>query len=225
MICEGDVCYIPKSYFNKETSENVETLNGFWSFLFGLPTIGTLLDQHDQPATISSMKPIVIFYWSAYWCPPCQNVSPKLMKFMEDNKDEISVVYMGADHNATMQEENLFEKPFHKFTYSEKKREMTKEFMKKYPSARGYPTAFAVERDSGNILTEKAVDFINISPGTAISMWKNGEAIVPEETVKAYYANLFPSDESKFPEDVPILHYFLWILLLIAAKPPFLLNN
>ncbi|KAF0700011.1 Aste57867_9446 [Aphanomyces stellatus] len=156
---------------------------GFWANLYnGAAKPGTLTDPNGIAITINDLKPIVLVLLSAYWCPPCRALTPSLIKFGDDNKDDVSIVYFGRDINATMQEFNLRTKPnYNRYEWTTDGLDVFKQLKIAYPSIKGIPTLFAVERDSGKILSERAAVSIRRQPETVVAEWQAGEDITEDQ--------------------------------------------
>ncbi len=57
-----------------------------------------LVDAQKQPVSVDSLDgKIVGIYFSAQWCPPCRNFTPKLVSFRNANKDDFEVVFVSSD--------------------------------------------------------------------------------------------------------------------------------
>ncbi|RHY21881.1 hypothetical protein DYB28_010252 [Aphanomyces astaci] len=156
---------------------------GFWSdFYNGEAKPANLTDANGVSITINDLNPIVLVLLSAYWCPPCRALTPSLVQFAADNKDQVSVVYFSRDINSTMQDFNLSTKPtYNRYEWSESNIKVFAQLKAAYPSILGIPTLFAVDRDTGKVLSERAAVSIRSRTATVIEEWKRGEDITDEQ--------------------------------------------
>ncbi|ETV93342.1 hypothetical protein H310_12607 [Aphanomyces invadans] len=159
------------------------TPQGFWADLYnGEAKPGNLTDSNGVSIQIDDLNPIVLVLLSAYWCPPCRALTPSLVKFADDNQDQVSVVYFGRDINSTMQNFNLSTKPsYNRYEWSAANVNVFAQLKAAYPSILGIPTLFAVDRDTGKVLSERAAVSIRSRTATVIEEWKRGEDITDEE--------------------------------------------
>ncbi|OQS04622.1 hypothetical protein THRCLA_03161 [Thraustotheca clavata] len=189
---------------------------GFWADLLRRENgVGELLDVQNNPITLADLNPTVLVLMSAYWCPPCRALTPSVVKFIEDNKDEVSVVYFSRDYNETMQNFNLRTKPYNKFSWQPTNISTFKYLKTKYPSIQGIPTLFAVDRDTGNIYTERGAVSIRMYPDTVIEQWKNGEDITQEQEDE-YWSRSRKSDAE--PVDI-VEHLPLNTIVTLSGDP------
>ncbi|KAG9408699.1 hypothetical protein AC1031_020548 [Aphanomyces cochlioides] len=162
--------------------ETTTEYHGFWADLFnGEAKPGQLTDANGTPISLQDLNHIVLVLMSAYWCPPCRALTPLLIEFAQDNKDEVSVVYLSRDYNQKMFDFNLSTKPYNRFSWNDSFLEVFKQLKAAYPSILGIPTLFAVDRDSGKVLAQRAAVSIRSRPASVISEWKNGQDITEEE--------------------------------------------
>lgn len=64
---------------------------------------GKLVDGEGKPVKTDNLKKAkyVAVYFSAHWCPPCRAFTPKLVKFVEDNRKDgnFEVVFVSSDRS------------------------------------------------------------------------------------------------------------------------------
>ena len=60
-----------------------------------------LVDEAGKTVDLASLKgKTVAVYCSAHWCPPCRTFTPQLVKFANENKDKLAVVFVSFDQSA-----------------------------------------------------------------------------------------------------------------------------
>ncbi|KAF0694801.1 Aste57867_14325 [Aphanomyces stellatus] len=190
---------------------------GFWSHFYnGAVKPGALLDPTGVAITIDHLKPIVLVLFSAYWCPPCRALTPSLVQFGHDHVDDVSIVYVSRDYNSAMQQFNLRTKPtYNRYEWTAGNVELFNQLKAVYPSIMGIPTLFAVDRDSGNVLAERAAVSIRLRPETVISEWRAGRDISKEEE-NAWWNSTRGGD---LPQ-VDLMPHLPWSSLVDASGNP-----
>ncbi|EQC34295.1 hypothetical protein SDRG_08068 [Saprolegnia diclina VS20] len=162
-------------------------MTGFWNYLFDDDLdLGPFVDAAGRPATLADLNKIVLVLFSAYWCPPCRAFTPSVLQFLQAHPSEVSVIYFGRDHNAKMQRFYNRHKPYYRFEWREANAAAFQAIKAAYPSIQGIPTAFAVERDSGMVFSERARIGVLLQPDTILSLWRAGDDI-SEADEEAYW--------------------------------------
>ncbi|KAF0708733.1 hypothetical protein AaE_013108 [Aphanomyces astaci] len=191
---------------------------GFWSdFYNGEAKPANLTDANGVSITINDLNPIVLVLLSAYWCPPCRALTPSLVQFAADNKDQVSVVYFSRDINSTMQDFNLSTKPtYNRYEWSESNIKVFAQLKAAYPSILGIPTLFAVDRDTGkvDILPHLPLESIVDAKGRPVAVDSLNQFIIlyfgakwaqTEDSLTSAVASF----ASEHPEDVSAIYYSL----------------
>ena len=89
------------------------------------------------------------FYFSAHWCPPCRQFTPKLVKFRDENKDAFEVVFVSSDNSPKEQMGYMKEAGMKWFTLEHRSREASA-LAKKF-NVRGIPALIIVSPDGETI--------------------------------------------------------------------------
>jgi nucleoredoxin len=80
--CDGHVCALP-------------TQSGKGSTLSALPLVNDAMESAKNDLG----TPIVLLYFSASWCPPCQHFSPLLSQFIQSHTEDVTCIYVSADRS------------------------------------------------------------------------------------------------------------------------------
>ncbi|KDO20764.1 hypothetical protein SPRG_13515 [Saprolegnia parasitica CBS 223.65] len=191
---------------------------GFWSYLFDDDLdLGPFVDAAGRPATLADLNEIVLVLFSAYWCPPCRAFTPSVLQFLQANPNEVSVIYFGRDHNANMQRFYNRHKPYYRLEWCETNSAAFQAIKAAYPSIQGIPTAFAVERDSGMVFSERARIGVLLQPDTILSLWRAGDDI-SEADEEAYWLRDEPVADHN--EKVDVIAYLPLETLVTAHGDP-----
>ncbi|WAQ95333.1 NXN-like protein [Mya arenaria] len=109
--------------------------------------------KDGQPFAFTDEECIGI-YFSAHWCPPCRQFTPKLKTFYNGVRSQghkFEVVFVSADLDEESFDENLQEMPWAalRYDHSEIKDSMSEKF-----GLIGIPNLIIVDRQ-GNVITKK----------------------------------------------------------------------
>jgi len=103
----------------------------------------------DELITRAAGKPIGL-YFSAHWCPPCRQFTPKLAKLYEDGlKDKLEIVFVSSDRDVKSFEEYRAEMPWPALPFDDRD---AKAALSEACGVEGIPT-LAVIDTAGNIIT------------------------------------------------------------------------
>ena len=137
-----------------------------------------LINADGSLVDLSSLKnKFVGIYFSAHWCGPCRQFTPKLVEFRNQIPNQFEVVFASADHDASAMlaymKETAMPWPALPFG-SGKKTALDRTFQ-----VRSIPT-FVVLDPSGRLVSPNARnDVTTLSPMDALAKWKNDAAKAP----------------------------------------------
>lgn len=125
---------------------------------------GNLLDSKGNPvdASVLNDKELTAFYFSASWCPPCQQFTPMLISYAEKNKNRLNVVLVSSDRSAALQQQYIdkYKMPFYAVRYGSPAVELLRSTFKlKY-----IPFLVVVDRN-GKVITTEGVSTIHSGKG------------------------------------------------------------
>lgn len=111
-------------------------------------------------------KDLVLLYFSASWCPPCQSFSPRLKEFYAHVKDSIEIVYISSDRSIAE-----FEGYYGKMPWLSLPPTNSAHIKNKLAQAcqiTGIPALLVLDRATGYFITDQA--------RTHVEQWKNNSA-------------------------------------------------
>ena len=108
-------------------------------------------------------------YFSAYWCPPCQEFTPKLVEFRNKNVEDFEVVFVSSDFD---QEEqfNYIKEAKMKWLTLPIDSNVSLSLSEKFQVA-SIPTLVVISPD-GKAISKDGHDHILNAPANAIENWK-----------------------------------------------------
>ena len=108
--------------------------------------------KHDLKTAFANKK-IVLLYFSAHWCGPCRQFTPKLVDFYKQNKKSDSlfeVVFISADHDEGGFKEYFAEMPWLSIDYDDDNRERIQATYK----VSGIPSLKVIDCGTGRIIED-----------------------------------------------------------------------
>jgi thiol-disulfide isomerase/thioredoxin len=101
-------------------------------------------------------KEFIGIYFSAHWCPPCRDFTPKLAQsYSEGLRDKMEIVFVSSDRDEQAFKEYLGEMPWLALPYSKR---AEKETLSKIFGVEGIPTFVILDKDS-NIITSEGTSY------------------------------------------------------------------
>ena len=112
--------------------------------------------KYKTISTVEALKDkeLVLLYFSASWCPPCQSFSPILKSFYALASDQIEIVYISSDQSI-----HQFDEYYGKMTWLSLPTSGTKEIKNALASSmkiNGIPALIVMTKDGGLFVTDKA---------------------------------------------------------------------
>jgi nucleoredoxin len=109
------------------------------------------------------------FYFSAHWCPPCRQFTPRLVKFRDANKEEFEVVFVSSDHSPKEQMKYMKETNMKWYTLPHRSKDANA--LARKLNVRGIPTLVIVNPDGETVTTKGTSNVIN-NAKRALHYWK-----------------------------------------------------
>jgi len=112
----------------------------------------------------------LMIYFSAHWCPPCRNFTPKLAEFYKENAERLNfeIVFASSDRDEAQFNEYFGEMPWLAVPFSDRKRknELSKEY-----KVNGIPSLVVVSPVDGSLITDDGRSCIDEDPKGANFPW------------------------------------------------------
>jgi nucleoredoxin len=142
----------------------------------------TLIKQKVLTTTINAMKDkdLVLLYFSASWCPPCQAFSPVLKEFygLVHDSEKIEVVYVSSDRKPEEFETYYGKMPWLAIESAELKQNLANVLQ-----IRGIPALIVLDVKTGMLVTNDARSDIQAVAGNSskykgvVARWKSKEPV------------------------------------------------
>ncbi|CAF4033577.1 unnamed protein product, partial [Rotaria sp. Silwood1] len=146
--------------------------------------LGEQLLQHNESGSESNQistdqlnGKTVALYFSAHWCPPCRNFTPKLAKiFKELNKevkDKLDIVFISWDEDQAAFDEYFKEMPWKAVPFSDRDRSNT--LGEKF-NVNGIPSLVVLSSTCEKI-TSDGVKEVRAASNKALDLWSQGKRL------------------------------------------------
>lgn len=130
----------------------------------------SLMDAQGNPVNPATLKGKLLgLYFSANWCPPCRQFTPKLIEFRNMHADQFEVVFVSADRSADDQRKYMQETgmPWPAIPYASEQVQLLKE---KFDIS-GIPSLVVVDR-KGTLITSQGSLDIDSDHSNALTRWQ-----------------------------------------------------
>lgn len=126
----------------------------------------TLLTKEGVVPTADALAnaEVVGLYFSAHWCPPCRNYTPKLAdtyKELRNNNLPFEIVFVSSDKDDASFSEYYSTHPWKALPFAERG---LKETLSKLYKVRGIPTLVLLDGKTGELITTKGRDVVTVKP-------------------------------------------------------------
>ena len=147
-----------------------EALSKPWNNLEEL--VGTeLMDVNGNKVDVKSLQGKIIgLYFSAHWCRPCRDFTPKLVEFRNANTKDFEVIFVSSDRSAADQQKYMQESGMNwpAVPYQSEWKAILKERF----SIRGIPALIIVD-GKGNLISAQGRSEVDANSTTTLAKWKN----------------------------------------------------
>jgi nucleoredoxin len=135
-----------------------------------LPAV--LHDAEGKEVDASTLKGKHIgLYFSAHWCPPCRAFTPSLVKFRDDNAAEgFEIVFVSLDKSQSGKEDYISRMEMKWLSLPGAATKTADALVQQFEIS-GIP-ALVILAPDGSVVTSQGREDVMMSPGTALSKWK-----------------------------------------------------
>ena len=130
-----------------------------------------LIDANGNKVDVKSLQGKIIgLYFSAHWCRPCRDFTPKLVEFRNANTKDFEVIFVSSDRSAADQQKYMQESGMNwpAVPYQSEWKAILKERF----SIRGIP-ALTIVDGKGNLISAQGRSEVNANSTTSLAKWKN----------------------------------------------------
>lgn len=124
--------------------------------IFNMVEDGKLLTNPTTPVPVTDVlagKEFVLLYASAHWCPPCRQFTPMLMKWYQQMKNNVEVVFLSADHDEKGFSSYFNSMPWTAVPFDDDGREQLMGYIK----VKGIPRLVVLDGKTGRTIVDNAV--------------------------------------------------------------------
>jgi len=161
----------------------------------GIFTIGAMAEEPTAPASLAELlgdsfvnaagetvsaealedKKVIALYFSAVWCPPCRNFTPRLVEAANELREDgkpFEVIFVSSDRSADAMQKYMtdYNMPWLAIPYGNAK---IRELSARY-SIRGIPALVVIDSD-GNTITTQGRGAIGSRGAKAYDQWVKSE--------------------------------------------------
>merc|ERR1711978_764478 len=115
-------------------------------------------------------KDLVLYYFSAHWCPPCRQFTPMLSDFYGEVSDELEIVFVSGDRSADDMVSYMKESHGDWFGV-EHNSGLANDLKQKY-GVQGIPMLVVVKKDGTLVTKDGRSNVVGKPPKQAVQGWK-----------------------------------------------------
>merc|ERR1712154_278242 len=146
----------------KEITDKMDSLNG-----------ATLIKADGSKVEADKAlenKDLVLYYFSAHWCPPCRQFTPVLADFYGEVSDELEIVFVSSDRSPD--DMTSYMKESHgDWCGVEHNSALANELKQKY-GVQGIPMLVVVKKDGTLVTKDGRSHVMGKQPKQAVQGWK-----------------------------------------------------
>ena len=152
--------------------------------------------------SIRGQGKVVAVYFSAHWCPPCRNFTPKLVSFYNkvkktQNGDKFELIFLSSDKTEGEFKEYLNEMPWYALSY-DKRAEKGK--LSKHFKVSGIPTLIFLDGETGQVLNRNGRSVVDSDSNGVGFPWR-AESLQDILSKDQYIANN-TNEKKSFEKDI-----------------------
>jgi len=116
-------------------------------------------------------KEIILYYFSAHWCPPCRQFTPMLKDFYGEVEDQnVEIVFVSSDRSA--EDMLTYMKESHGDWLGVEHSSGLGQSLKEKYGISGIPTLIVVKVDGTVVTKDGRADVVSKQPKQAVQAWK-----------------------------------------------------
>lgn len=140
------------------------------------------------PSEVLEGKDYVMMYFSAHWCPPCRNFTPKLINFYKtyqsseaSSKQSMELIFCSLDNDEAEYKDYTSTMPWYSLPF---KSPLSQTLARKY-KAQGIPHLVVLDGTNGDVITMKGVEEVMADLNGVKFPWKPLplSQILPEKVI------------------------------------------
>jgi nucleoredoxin len=190
--CEGGVCSLPTVSQSTNVADSIKHSDDKQPLSQrSAQPVSELFEQlfsgdiHDHQGNVvppsasiyadeQGRRPLLGLYFTASWCPPCQQFSPVLHRFTTQHKDDFQVIVISHDHDQDAVQEYLHNKqgwftvPFADFDRRRK--------LARLANVQMIPTLIIVDPYTGETISTWGRSAILKNPDGCLQEWRQGRS-------------------------------------------------
>jgi len=117
-------------------------------------------------------KELILYYFSAHWCPPCRQFTPLLKDFYDEVSDQgLEIVFVSSDRSAEDMVSYMKEAHGDWFA-TEHGSALTNTLKQKYGIS-GIPTLIVCKKDGTVVTKDGRTNVMGTPPAQAVKAWKS----------------------------------------------------
>lgn len=135
-----------------------------------------------------TVSAVVFLTFEKFEISRCQQFSPQLTQFVSDNQENISMIFVSADHSERSMIQFVASKPFLTLGFNDPVRQSIMNIL----GVRMFPTLIIVDADTGKVLTRwgRLMVLNEKAPGALVRSWLKGSSGI-ETMFKTWHVLLF----------------------------------
>ena len=140
------------------------------SFFLSLPDQLITKTGNVETTKVLAGKKLILFYFSASWCPPCQQFTPYLAEVYEEwknSENDFEIIFVSNDKDETSFNNYLKKMPWYAIDFKERDALMLLSYL--YPS-KGIPHLVVVNQN-GYAIDNKGVEKVSKDPIGCLNAW------------------------------------------------------
>merc|ERR1711909_98006 len=115
-------------------------------------------------------KDLVLYYFSAHWCPPCRQFTPMLSDFYGEVEEDIEIVFVSSDRSP--EDMISYMKESHGDWLGVEHNSATANDLKQKYGVSGIPCLVVVKKDGTLVTKDGRAGVTSMAPPQAVASWK-----------------------------------------------------